>query len=311
MTIDFKGGRLPNDPAKPRLKLNNYLTKVASRDSVDYFSEVSDWPMYLNDRIGDCTCAAAGHIIEEVTQYGQGKVVVLPDNDILSAYEAVSGYNPNTGANDNGAVMQDVLNYWRKNGFGGHKILAFAEVDHKNMDEVYAATDLFGFVYLGIDFPAFAMDQFNAGEAWDVSDTNAQIEGGHAINAGWYDKSSQTWKVITWGKVQTMTNAFFDKYVEEAWIAITPEWVEGNDSPEGVDIQALGEAYTQITGKPSPFTNVTPPAPTPTPTPEPAPVPDPNEDDLKSLIKKLIGVIEVLIAVLLGKRPRNKDSWKA
>lgn len=293
MTIAFKGGRLPNNASKPRLTLSRYLSTVVSKDSVDWLSDVVQWPMYENDSIGDCTCAAAGHIIEAVSQYGQGGATVLPDDAVLKAYEDISGYDPSTGQNDNGAVMQDVLNYWRKTGIGGHKLIAFAEVDHKNLDEVYAATELFGNIYLGIDFPAFAMGQFNAGQPWDVSKNNTKIDGGHAINGGWYDKELKTWKVITWGTVQTMTQSFFDKYVKEAWVAVTPEWVSRNKNPEGIDLITLGADYESLTGEPNPF-----PVPDPIPTPEPVPSPTPKPDTNE--LEKLVEAVEVTIKKILA-----------
>jgi hypothetical protein len=281
MPIEFHGGRLPNDPAKPRLKLGNFLTKIEYSPKADWFSAVEDWPMYANDRIGDCTCAAVGHIIEAVTKYGQGQTVKIPESDVIGAYSAITGYDPATGANDDGAVMQDVLNYWRKEGIGGYKILAFAEVNPRNIAEVFAACELFGNVYLGINFPAFAMDQFNAGEPWDVQDQNSGLEGGHAINGGWYDAESGLWKVITWGRVQDMTQAFFDKYVEEAWVVITSEWVEGDDSPAGIDIATLGQKYEELTGEPNPF-----PTPEPAPSPDPSPEPPIEADDLQEAVEE-------------------------
>src|SRR3954470_7477044 len=121
---DFKLGRKPNDPSKPRLSLGGFLRDTAGYPSKrDWLSQVDNWPMYLNDRIGDCTCAGAGHIIQSASTYGQGQTITISDDDVLRAYIANSGYDPRTGANDNGAVMQDVLNYWRKEGIGGHKIL--------------------------------------------------------------------------------------------------------------------------------------------------------------------------------------------
>lgn len=273
----FIPGRLPNDPSKPRLRLADSLTKIAYPPTKDFLSKVSDWPMYLNDRYGDCTCAGAGHIIEQVTTYASGTTVKISDNDVVKAYSAVSGFDPLTGANDNGAVMQDVLNYWRKTGIGGHKILAFAEVNVKNLDELRAALDLFGTLYIGINFPGSAMDQFDAGKPWDVV-PGATVEGGHAINTGYYDVASNTWKVVTWGRVQDMTQAFWDKYVEEAWVVVTNEWLKDNKNPDGVDMEALGQDFVQITGGANPFPVAPSPQPVPTPAPSPAPSPAPVDD---------------------------------
>src|SRR5580704_3991068 len=85
----------------------------------------SSWGMMGNDKLGDCTCAAAGHLIMEWTD-DNGKMVTPPDQSIIAAYSAITGYNPATGANDNGAVELNVLKYWRKTGIAGHQITAFA-----------------------------------------------------------------------------------------------------------------------------------------------------------------------------------------
>jgi hypothetical protein len=290
MEITFRGGRLAPDRSKPRLTLSNYLTGPEALKSVDWASQVSDWPMYLNDKIGDCTCAAVGHVIEAVTQYGEGKTEEVPDDLVLKTYEAVSGYDPKTGANDRGAVMQDVLSYWRKTGVGSHRIVAFAEVDHQRPSELNAALDLFGHLYIGINFPASAMDQFNRNQPWDVV-PGAQIEGGHAIHGGKYDADTKTWHVTTWGRLQPMTQAFWDQYVEESWVALTPEWYSSGRSPEGFDKYALGEDFAKLTGEANPF-----PKPNPGPSPDPTPTEDPDaafiqasKDYLQTLQKWLEG----------------------
>jgi hypothetical protein len=266
----LKLGRLPNDPHKPRLRLGSFLTATypAAPDLVDYITGVPEWPVYGNDAIGDCTCAAAGHMIEAWTQYGQGSGIEVSKAAVIKAYSAVSGYDPNTGANDNGAVMQDVLDYWRKTGIGGHKILAFAQVDVSHASELAAALYLFGHVYLGFSFPSSAMDQFNQGQPWDVV-KGSPIEGGHAVDWGLVAKG-QNHRVITWGAVQEMTPAFFAKYVDEAWVVLDQEWINRTGvSPEGLDMKALNDAFTSMTGNPGPF----PVSPVPPSPPEPPPFP--------------------------------------
>lgn len=278
--LEFKGGRLPNDPSKPRLKFKALLDGAIPSypENRDWLSQVPNFPMYANDRIGDCVFAAAGHMIQVYTTYGQHSIVTLPENDIVGSYSAVTGYDPTTGANDNGTVMQSALDYWRKTGIGGHKILAFAEVDVHNKDELRTALDLFGVVYIGINFPNTAMQQFHNNQPWDVVQ-NATIEGGHAINAGYYDVSDNMWKVVTWGKVQPMTQNFWDHYVEEAWVVISSEWLDAQGSnPAGIDVNALNKAFSDITGEPAPIP-VPAPQPTPAPVPEPTPAPvDPDSE---------------------------------
>jgi hypothetical protein len=280
--IQFKGGRLPPDPSKARLTLRNYLTPTGVPRLVDYLSKVERWPMYDNDKIGDCTCAGIAHVLEAEATYGEGTTVTVTDEDVLTAYEAVSGYNPRTGANDNGARMQDVLSYWRKTGLAGHKILAFAQVDEKDATTLDRALATFGALYVGINFPASAMDQFNAGKPWDVVQ-GSPIEGRHAIHVGYYGPDEPaSWRLVTWGTVHPMTQKFWESYVEEAWVVITPEWLNAHGtSPEGLDLQALGEDFAQLTGEPNPF-----PAPEPGPVPQPAPTPVDVVDDALAVTAK-------------------------
>lgn len=287
LTITFRTGRRPPHPehTHPRVKFAQIRTGAlpARPTLVDYVSRVADWPMLANDSFGDCVWAAAGHIIEAATTYGQGTTVKVSDADVLKGYHDVTGFDPSDPATDQGTVIQDALAYWRKVGIGGHKILAYAQVDVRNLDEVAEALYLFGHLELGINFPGSAMDQFNAGEPWDVV-PGASIEGGHAVNLGLTRDTTTAkpsfsprqhlvgrnargnYEVVTWGRVQEMTPAFWAKYVEEAWIVITPEWEEATGgSPAGIDKARLGSLFTQLTGELAPF------GPTPTP---PAPVPD-------------------------------------
>jgi hypothetical protein len=262
LDVTFKGGRLAPHPedTHPRLKLGSFLTGTYPKApaTVDYLSKVTDWPMFANDVYGCCVWAMIGHTIEAVTAYGQGETVTVTEADVLKGYSDVTGFNPADPSTDQGTVIQDALGYWRKTGVGGHKILAFAQVDIHNPDEVDAALYLFGHLQLGINFPASAMTQFNAGKPWDVVADDGGVEGGHAIDLGFVTDEPPTvvgraangnLKVVTWGRVQEMTPAFWAKYVEEAWVVISQEWIsKAGVSPEGLDVAALSEAFTAMTG---------------------------------------------------------------
>jgi hypothetical protein len=252
----MKYGRLPAyDPvAHPRMMLGPALrpAQLTTPSVIDEMSDIDDWPMFLNDQLSDCTIAAAGHMIEAWTRYGRGLTVKISTRDVLTAYSAVSGYNPATGVGDNGAVMQDVLGYWRKVGIGGHKILAFAELDVHNPTEVAAALFLFGHVYVGLRVPASAETQFATGEPWDVITDDGGIQGRHAVNLGY--RSSSRLDVVTWAERQQMTLAFWSAYVDEAWVVVDEEWISATGgSPPGLDTSALNAQYTALTGQPGPF----------------------------------------------------------
>jgi hypothetical protein len=80
--------------------------------SIDWTAKISSWPMMANDTLGDCTCAAAGHMIECWTA-NLGDAFTPTNTQIIAAYSATSGYVPGDPATDKGAVELDVLNYWR------------------------------------------------------------------------------------------------------------------------------------------------------------------------------------------------------
>jgi len=265
----MKLGRLPHDPTRRVLALAPRLDATVPPNPavVDWLSRVGSWPMYANDRYGDCVWAMSGHALEAWSTYGNGSAVTVTDLAVLKGYSDVTGFNPNDPNTDQGTVIQDALDYWRKTGIGGHKILAFAKVDHTKPDEVKAALNVFGALLVGIDFPRVAMDQFNAGHPWDVVRNDGGIEGGHAIHVGHADTTSTRYQLTTWGAVQGMTQAFWDRYVSEAWVAIAPEWLDATGhNPKGLDLYGLGEDLAALTGGPNPF-----PKPVPTPTPVPVP----------------------------------------
>jgi hypothetical protein len=112
--------------------------------------------------------ASAGHDIEAWTTTATGVEAQVTDQQVIAAYSAITGYDPATGANDNGARELDVLKYWRTTGIAGHQIGAFAEVGPTNHQEVGQSIYLFGGLYLGLNMPNTAQAQTSAGEPWDV-----------------------------------------------------------------------------------------------------------------------------------------------
>jgi hypothetical protein len=234
-----------NDPRT--LRLAHYLlpSLPAAPLSSDWGTKIERWGMMRNDAVGDCTCATAGHMIETWSSVA-GSLRIITDAEVIKAYSAVSGYDPATGANDNGAVEVDVLNYWRKTGIGGHKIGAYAAVNPKNPDHVKAGCWLFGGLYLGLALPLSAQSQ----DVWDVARRNGRAGswGGHAVNVVAYDKNALT--CVTWGARKQMTWRFFEKYCDEAYALISSDWVNGKKkAPSGFDLAALQADLNALDGK--------------------------------------------------------------
>lgn len=191
--------------------------------------------MYANDRYGDCTCAAIGNFLRAVTK----DKVLLTDQDIIQAYAAITGFNPTTGANDNGAYELDVLNYWNKVGLGGHKLLAFVKLDPQKWDQLKIACWLFGGVYIGLDLPISAQRQ----TTWKVpvggtsGDGAPGSWGGHAVPIE--DMGVSGGKLATWGVKKAFTADFISAYCTEAYGVLVPERFMGGKSPQGFNQQQL------------------------------------------------------------------------
>jgi hypothetical protein len=213
--------------------------------------EVRDWTgpmgasfgMMRNDAIGDCTCAGAGHLIQCWTS-NSGVENTISDDDVVSAYSAITGYTPSDPSTDKGAVLLDVLNAWRQTGIGGHQIGAYVLVDHTNHDEVKLALDLFGGLYTGAMLPASA--QGMVGGTWnDVRSDDAGSWGGHCMAALAYDAAGVIY--ATWGARQRATWSWFDAYADEVYAIVSADWVTGAKSaPSGFDLAALQQYLAEL-----------------------------------------------------------------
>jgi hypothetical protein len=251
--IDDSARKLGKKPARhdPRtLQMANYLGLPPVPPARDWTTKAaSAWGMMLNDRIGDCTCAALGHLIQAWTANAGPKEVTLPDKAIIAAYEAVGHYRPGHPDTDQGAVELDVLKYARKTGIGGYKTEAFVALEPRNHGHVEAAVDLFGGAYIGLALPASAQKQ----RTWSVPPGGAtgagapSSWGGHAVVVVAYDARGLT--CITWGAPKRMTWSFWDAYCDEAYAILSRIWApEKKIAPSGFDFAALAGDLKSVTG---------------------------------------------------------------
>jgi hypothetical protein len=244
MKLPKLGKRLPKiDPRT--LRLRDYIAplKAAFNGPPAHVNWVKTgapaWPMMLNDSLGDCVCAAAGHMQEQWTTW-KGQTITPGDSAILNMYEKVGGYVPGEPATDNGCNMLDALNWWKGTGIQGRRIAAYAAVNYEDRAEVKTAVELFGNLYLGIQLPLSAQGQ----NVWQVpvggpSGNGAPGSwGGHCIPVVSYDPTGLI--VVTWGQQLFMTWGFLNTYADEAYAVLSPDWIESSGfSPGKVDLAQL------------------------------------------------------------------------
>ena len=213
----------------------------------DWAKSVPTWPMYANDRLGDCVIAGMGHQVEAWTGAAGKRIATVDEATVIKVYSAITGYDPNDPNTDNGTVELDALNYWRRKGIGGHRIGAFASVHPSDRALVRDGVYLFGGLFLGLALPISAQSQ----SVWDVPVSGPHGQGapgswgGHCVIVTSYDERYVT--CVTWGALMRMTWAFFTTYVDEAYAAISNDFLTtAGKAPNGFDVATLRADLSRV-----------------------------------------------------------------
>lgn len=249
MATQYKLGKNPRVIDDRTLRFSNYVTPAlpAAPAQVNYGQKVSEWPMYNNSKYGDCTCAAAGHMIENWTA-NAADLVTPPNETVIKFYEHFVGSPPPPDA---GCNMLQVLKYWRQAGLDSHKILAFVALEPKSQSEAMDALYLFGSIYIGVELPNFAVQGDMLTVPWvvppqgPVGDAAPNPNNGHCIPAVAYD--SRNLYIVTWGEVKSMSWQFYYTYADEAFAVLSQDFIDANgDNVAGFDLAALEADLKQL-----------------------------------------------------------------
>jgi hypothetical protein len=211
--------------------------------------------MFLNSQFGCCTIAGGANLIDLTSFDAQGSQVKITNANILTGYEAnCPGFNPKTGANDNGCNMQDVLRWWLTEGFpvaDGSRVKALAvfEVNSSDVNGIAEVIAEFGAAYTGEIIPGGFMDATSEGPPtlWIDDPKFFGTEGGHCTCLTGFDRSSGNpesylYPDTTWGTnaEYTMRGDFLAKYVDEVYAVLLPGWIEkSGKTPYGLSVDQL------------------------------------------------------------------------
>lgn len=221
--------------------------------SVDWTHNIPHFGMMLNDQLGDCTCAAVYHarqiwtanVITEQTE---------SDDMVLKLYEEACGYVPGNLNSDNGGVEQHVLLHLLNTGFplndgSRDKILAFVEVDPRNIDDVKRTINECGVAYIGFEVPKNLLpsDGSNPAPVWKLDPNDCDTEGGHAVILAGYDEEGPI--VISWGEKYKMTWEFFQYFTDEVYAIASNDWfLKTGKTPLGLTLDELKKLMIGIRG---------------------------------------------------------------
>ncbi|MBO0878932.1 MAG: hypothetical protein J2P17_00800 [Mycobacterium sp.] len=255
MTSTLKLGRKPSAEA-PRLKLSDYVDVQAVLPKIPpvfgHQSTVSQWGMYGNDQYGDCVWAGAGHE-HLLWNAANNRTIAFTDDNILSAYSAVTGFNPDDPSTDQGTDMLTAAKYRQQTGLTDaagnmHKIGAYLALKPGDINELAAASYLFGAVGIGIVVTDRAMEQFQNGQPWKPV-WCAHVEGGHYVPVVGRNADGN-FVAVTWGALQELTPKYYVKQSDEVIAYVSQDYLTADKSPEGFDQAALvadlGAIQTQL-----------------------------------------------------------------
>lgn len=237
------------------------IAKVMAKTGINDITQL--FPMDGNDTVGDCGAAGAGHKTTEVT--GQNGAVNIP-----SEQDVINFYYSQTGGQDTGLCLIDVLNFWLKNAVFGIQLKAYAAIDPKNHDHVKIAQELFGGLYIGFNVQENAISDFQNGVTWTPGDLTGD---GHCVVME--DSDNDTVTVLTWGNKQSGTWEWNDECVDEVYALI----FDDTAVIDGLDLQTLITDSQDISNGTYNVAPIPQPEPTPTPTPTPDPTPIPSGHD--------------------------------
>lgn len=245
----FRLGRKPKvfDPTVPRFSLNTRRLPPPP-DTANWYAEVGQWPMFLNDRFGDCTCAGAFHAHQELSCYA-GDPQIGTDDEVLDAYRSVCpGFDPDDPKTDVGALVlgpSGMMARWRNEGFtiAGqlNKVGPYLQITRPNPVEWKQAIYYFGGLLAGINVPNSLFSEGDPPYLW--STVSGGFEGGHEIWINGYTtvrSGYTTYDIVSWGQMYRVTEDFLQKTIEEAVVLIDPVAINA----KGVD--AAGRTLKEL-----------------------------------------------------------------
>lgn len=223
-------------PDAVKLQMRSYLLSAALPQVPPTFGHVhhaappDGWGMLGNDKAGCCVLSGAAH--ETMTwAWATGKPIpVFSPVNVLKQYRALTGGRD--GGLDPIATAKWRVSQGLVDAMGDiHQVKAFGSVG--SLSDVELAVYLFGVCGLGLELPDNAEQQFIDGRPWD--DVTGEPKDGHYVPCVGKNTAGNL-MVVTWGKLQAMTPAYFAKYVVGAICYFSGEYLLATGkSPEMFD----------------------------------------------------------------------------
>jgi hypothetical protein len=256
-----QGKRLGRKPASHReaLSFTDYLTPgklTPIPGQANHLSEVPTWALGANNQFSTCGPTSCANFTIMAFRYLLGIPVTVTDDAIFALYRLAGnpGFNPATGADDNGVDMNVLMEAWVENGLSvtlpGNvqqvvKPLATAALNIHDIDGIRASTAVLGGVLFGFDMEVAQQTQ----HVWTPQPGSAQW-GGHAVFGGMYTSIAQNDEnVVSWAAQYGTSDSFILQQGEEVFVAVLPQMLTNPAFVKNVDLAQLEADWTDLTGK--------------------------------------------------------------
>jgi hypothetical protein len=248
--VPYKLGKHPPVHDRRTLKLKSYSgrDRASPPAHIDWGAAVNRWPSMLNESFGDCTVAAAGHMIQCWSANAGPREMIVPDAVIEGFYRSLTGSE--AGWEDKGVSLLRTLKLWRSRGLHRQKLDAFLAVTPNDPKEAMHAISTFGGCYIGLALPDFAAHGNKIRTPWKIPPGRRappqNVNNGHCVVAVGYDDEALT--VVTWGHIKRMSWQFYQAYSDEAFALLSPLWIVRTygKAPPGFNMDQLKRDLREI-----------------------------------------------------------------
>ncbi len=261
------------------------------------WAKLLQFPMYGNDRLGDCMWAAAGH--------GQGTFTGNVGTEIIFVETALEDQYMQLSGGDNGLDEGTLIQGWTAGmngapaGSAKQCIVDALDIDPTNAAMCQTAIQYFGGILFMLDVPDAWINNFsgNGSDVWDAPAAPDQ-NNGHGVWWNGVDTNGR-YKLQTWGSWAWITPAGVAACDPSAFVVFSPNWFDPKTglAPNGLHITQLATLWQQAGGTAIPQSVIAAFPPVAVNPPPPAPVPPPPAPPIPGTISITLSADQVASVV--------------
>ena len=185
------------------IEIYNEISENNDTDILPAWSRIVGTPRVegYNDTIGDCVETAGFNAVQTMAAR-EGKLTPIPNHLVPGVYSAVTGYNPNIPATDQGTDPEVFFTWWRQNAIFGCKLSNLIRLNPRNENAIRDSIIRNGGVFLCVELATAQQNEI----IWTASGTPGSW-GGHAV---WCDSfEAELTFATSWGQVKPIDRSYF------------------------------------------------------------------------------------------------------